>query len=72
MSKTDVTTHDLFMRLGSTSWLRSMRADALFRRLRIERQDQTEDAFAHEAETTPAGDNRDAKKLQRRNARSAS
>lgn len=34
MSKLDITTQDLLLRLGSTSHLRSARAEALFRRLR--------------------------------------
>jgi len=40
MSKLDVTTQELFLRLGSTSQLRSARADALFRRLRFDRSEQ--------------------------------
>ncbi|WP_411820411.1 hypothetical protein ABFZ85_03190 [Hyphococcus formosus] len=34
MSRMDMTTQDLFLRLGTTSISRSTRADALFRRLR--------------------------------------
>ncbi|MEM8936888.1 MAG: hypothetical protein AAGC77_10820 [Pseudomonadota bacterium] len=34
MSRLDVTTQDLFLRLGSTSRSRSARADEVFRRLR--------------------------------------
>lgn len=49
MSKLDVTTRDLFMRLGSTSQLRSARADAVFRRLRIEKQDRIADALSRAA-----------------------
>lgn len=45
MSKLDVTTQDLFLRLGSTSHSRSARADVLFRRLRLEKQDQIADAL---------------------------
>lgn len=41
----DVTTRDLFMRLGSTSQRRSARADAVFRRLRVEKQDLIADAL---------------------------
>ncbi|PQA86700.1 hypothetical protein CW354_14505 [Marinicaulis flavus] len=36
----DVTTQELFLRLGTTSLSRSARADALFRRLRSAEQDQ--------------------------------
>ncbi len=36
----DVTTQELFLRLGSTSQSRSVRADALFRRLRAEAHEQ--------------------------------
>lgn len=45
MSKIDVTTRDLFMRLGATSQSRSARADAVFRRLRVEKQDLIADAL---------------------------
>ncbi len=40
MSRMDVTTQELFLRLGTTSLSRSARADALFRRLRSTEQDQ--------------------------------
>jgi len=40
MSKLNVTTQDLFLRLGATSMTRSTKADALFRRLRFNEQDQ--------------------------------
>lgn len=40
MSRMDVTTQDLFLRLGTTSLSRSTRADALFRRLRAAEQEQ--------------------------------
>lgn len=40
MSRMDVTTQDLFLRLGSTSQSRSARADALFRRLRSAEEDK--------------------------------
>jgi plasmid maintenance system killer protein len=36
MSKLDVTTQELFLRLGTTSRTRSAKADAVFRRLRME------------------------------------
>ncbi|MEO1136582.1 MAG: hypothetical protein AAFW68_08240 [Pseudomonadota bacterium] len=38
MSRMDVTTQELFLRLGTTSQSRSARADALFRRLRTAEQ----------------------------------
>lgn len=40
MSRIDLSTEELFLRLGSTPRLRSSRADTLFRRLRS--QEQTE------------------------------
>lgn len=40
MSRIDVTTQDLFLRLGATSRSRSTRADALFRRLREQDSEQ--------------------------------
>ncbi len=40
MSRMDVTTQELFLRLGTTSQSRSARADALFRRLRAEEDEQ--------------------------------
>ena len=40
MSRMDVTTQDLYLRLGTTSMSRSTRADALFRRLRTAEQEQ--------------------------------
>lgn len=38
MSRIDLSTHDLFLRLGSTPRSRSARADKLFRRLRSEEE----------------------------------
>ncbi len=46
MSKIDVTTQDLLRRLGPTSRSRSSKADAVFRRLRMEQSDQIADALA--------------------------
>jgi hypothetical protein len=40
MSRIDVTTQELFLRLGDTSQSRSTRADAVFRRLRSAEHDQ--------------------------------
>jgi hypothetical protein len=40
MSRIDLSTHELFLRLGSTPRTRSARADKLFRRLRSEEQQE--------------------------------
>lgn len=40
MSRIDLSTHDLFLRLGSTPRTRSARADKLFRRLRSEEEQE--------------------------------
>lgn len=45
MSRLDVTTQELFLRLDKTSRSRSTKADVLFRRLRLEREDQIADAL---------------------------
>ena len=45
MSRLDVTTQELFLRLDDNSRSRSAKADALFRRLRLEREDQIADAL---------------------------
>jgi len=45
MSKLDVTTQDLFLRLGATSLTRSAKADALFRRLRFDEQAQIQNSL---------------------------
>ncbi len=39
----DVTTQELFLRLGTTSQSRSAKADALFRRLRAQEEEQVAD-----------------------------
>lgn len=52
----DVTTRDLFMRLGSTSQRRSARADAVFRRLRVEKQDLIADALMRAPRRLDAAD----------------
>lgn len=39
----DVSTQELFLRLGTTSQSRSVRADALFRRLRAQEEEQLAD-----------------------------
>lgn len=45
MSRIDLSTHDLFLRLGSTPTRRSARADELFRRLRNEEQQELVEAL---------------------------
>lgn len=40
MSRIDLSTYDLFLRLGSTPRTRSARADKLFRRLRSEEEQE--------------------------------
>lgn len=45
MSRLEVTTQELFLRLDKNSRSRSAKADALFRRLRLEREDQIADAL---------------------------
>jgi hypothetical protein len=50
MSRIDITTHDLFLRLGSTPRTRSARADKLFRRLRSEEEQE----IAHSLLKAPA------------------
>lgn len=39
MSRVDLSTHDLFLRLGATPLSRRARADKLFRQLRAEEED---------------------------------
>lgn len=46
MSKMDTTTQDLFLRLGNTAQSRRARAEAMFRRLRFNKDDQIADALA--------------------------
>lgn len=50
MGRMDVTTQELFLRLGTTSQSRSVRADALFRRLR----DQEQEDVANQLSKAPA------------------
>jgi len=45
MSRLDLTTQELLLRLGPTSHARSAKAELLFRRLRLEKQDQIADAL---------------------------
>ncbi|GJL91368.1 hypothetical protein [Hyphococcus sp.] len=55
MSRIDVTTQELFLRLGDTSQSRSTRADAVFRRLRSMENDQlTADLFGAPKRLSPS------------------
>lgn len=45
MSRLDLTTHQLFLKLGQTPRTRSTRADALFRRLRKTEQEKLSQAL---------------------------
>jgi hypothetical protein len=56
----DVTTQELFLRLGSTARTRSAKADALFRRLRFDRSDQIADALTRAPRRLEASDLEDA------------
>ena len=55
MSKLDTTTQELFLGLGSTSQSRSARADAVFRRLRLEKSEQIFDALMRAPARIDAG-----------------
>ncbi|HOP19983.1 MAG TPA: hypothetical protein PK585_07865 [Amphiplicatus sp.] len=46
MSRMDLSTYDLFLRLGTTPRTRSARADQLFRRLRSEEEQEIMDSIA--------------------------
>ena len=69
MSRLDITAQELLLRLGPTSQSRRAKAEALFRRLRLEKQDQIAEALmrapkmidASELDAKPA-DKPDAKK----------
>ena len=56
VSKLDVTTQELFLRLGATSQLRRSRADALFRRLRFDKLDQIAEALTRAPRRLDAAD----------------
>jgi len=45
MSRMDLSTYDLFLRLGTTPRTRSARADQLFRRLRSEEEQEIIDSI---------------------------
>jgi hypothetical protein len=58
MSRIDISTRELFLRLGSTPQSRSARADKLFRRLRSEEAEAIVDALikpSARVEVAPAG-----------------
>jgi len=46
MSRMNLTTQDLLLRLGKTAQSRSARADAVFRKLRLNQRDQIADALS--------------------------
>ncbi len=52
----EVTTQDLFLRLGRTSRTRSAKADALFRRLRFDREEQVTQTLSRAPRRLEAGD----------------
>ena len=56
VSKLDITTQELFLRLGATSQLRRSRADAVFRRLRFNKQDQIAEALTRAPRRLDASD----------------
>ncbi|MEM9495878.1 MAG: hypothetical protein AAGA09_07730 [Pseudomonadota bacterium] len=56
MSRLDVTKRDLLHKLGGTSQSRSVRADVLFRKLRLNQVDQVADALARAPRRIEASD----------------
>ena len=68
MSKLDVTTQDLFLRLGATSLSRRAKADALFRRLRFDKCDQIADALMRAPRLIDASDIDGGPRVSRRAA----
>ena len=71
MSKLDVTTQDLFLRLGATSLTRSAKADALFRRLRFDEQDQIKGALSRAPRRVDGDDIDAAPQKKKRPAKAA-
>lgn len=53
MSRIDLSTHELFLRLGATPRSRSARADKLFRRLRSEEQQEIVEAMTKAPKRLP-------------------
>lgn len=56
MSRLDITTQELLLRLGPTSQSRKAKAEALFRRLRLEKQDQIAEALMRAPKLIDAGE----------------
>ena len=66
MSQLEITTQDLLLRLGATSLSRSTKADALFRRLRLEKEDQMAEAFMRAPKTPDQAKHAPARKRKRK------
>ena len=66
MSQLEITTQDLLLRLGATSLSRSTKADALFRRLRLEKEDQMAEAFMRAPKTLDQAKRAPARKRKRK------
>ena len=66
MSQLEITTQDLLLRLGATSLSRSTKADALFRRLRLEKEDQMAEAFMRAPKTPDQAKRAPARKRKRK------
>ena len=69
MSRLDVTTQELFLRLDKNSRSRSAKADAVFRRLRLEREDQIADALMRAPRALSFVENEEAPQKKRRKSR---
>ena len=69
MSRLDVTTQELFLRLDKNSRSRSAKADAVFRRLRLEREDQIADALMRAPRALSFVENEDTPQKKRRKSR---
>ena len=65
MSRLEVTTQELFLRLDKNSRSRSAKADAVFRRLRLEREDQIADALMRAPRALSFTDNEEAPQKKR-------
>lgn len=69
MSRLDVTTQELFLRLDKNSRSRSAKADAVFRRLRLEREDQIADALMRAPRAVSFSDKKETPQKKRRKSR---
>ena len=69
MSRLDVTTQDLFLRLDKNSRSRSAKADAVFRRLRLESEDQIADALMRAPRALTFNGKEEAPQKKRRKSR---